>query len=129
MIRMAEKYLGGGVPDDTAELYRKFLETKQEPLRLAAALQGFFMADGVSGQERQAYGAYLKKRVKPAAEALIEAEAVEELEYLESLGWFTPKLVDGLIAAAEERGKMASLLWLLHLKNKRYGYADRDFRL
>ena len=114
---------------DGESLYRKFTETKQEPLRLAAALEGFFREPPPEEARRLAYGAYLKRRVRPAAAALIGAEDVEKLARLEALGWLDRHLVDELIRNARERRKPASLVWLLRLKREKYGFQDRDFSL
>lgn len=99
------------------ELYRVFRETRQEPLRLAAALEGFFRAD-VDEVERGIYGTYLRKRIRPAAEKLIGAEDTVKLERLAKCGWFGVRELDGFIRTARERGKTASLLWLLHYKDR-----------
>lgn len=99
------------------ELYRVFRETRQEPLRLAAALEGFFRAD-VDEVERGIYGTYLRKRIRPAAEKLIETEDTVKLERLAKCGWFGVRELDGFIRTARERGKTASLLWLLHYKDR-----------
>lgn len=57
--------------EEAIHLYRKFGSTKQEPLRLAVALRGYFLEEGVEEEERAHYGAYLKKRIRPAVERLI----------------------------------------------------------
>ena len=57
--------------EEAFHLYRKFGSTKQEPLRLAVALRGYFLEEGVEEAERADYGAYLKKRIRPAVERLI----------------------------------------------------------
>lgn len=99
------------------ELYCVFRETRQEPLRLAAALEGFFRTD-VDKAERGIYGTYLRKRIRPAAEKLIETEDTVKLERLAKCGWFGVRELDGFIRTARERGKTASLLWLLHYKDR-----------
>lgn len=99
------------------ELYRVFRETRQEPLRLAVALEGFFRTD-VDEAERGIYRTYLRKRIRPAAEKLIEAEDTMRLERLAKCGWFGVRELDGFIRTAREWGKTASLLWLLHYKDK-----------
>ena len=47
--------------EEAIHLYRKFGSTKQEPLRLAVALRGYFLEEGVEEEERAHYGAYLRK--------------------------------------------------------------------
>lgn len=119
--------------DDTqaeaGKLYEKFCVTGQEPVKLAIALRCFFMEQGPDEEQRRAYGQYLKKRIRPAAEQLIEEEGVEQLACLEQQGWISENLLETFIRRARERGKTASLVWLLHLKNEKYGYKDKDFSL
>lgn len=120
-----------GIKDSQAEeiqkLYEKFCSTGQEPVKLAIALRCYFMEQEET--RRQAYGHYLRKRIRPAAEQLIEDEGVERLAYLEQQGWISEYLLEGFIKRARDRGKTASLVWLLHLKNEKYGYRDKDFSL
>lgn len=111
------------------ELFQIFSETKQQPKKLAAALDGFFRENGVSDSQREAYGAYLKRRIRPTVETLIEKEAVEKIEVLERLGWFGKEHLEGFIKMARERSKTASLVWFLHLKNEKYGYEEQEFQL
>ena len=110
------------------ELYEKFCATPQEPQRLAIALRGFFDANTTPAQ-REAYGAYLQKRIRPAAAALMEDEDVDKLEILERQGWLADGQLDGLIQLARARSRTASLVWLLRLKAERGQYHDRDFSL
>ena len=42
--------------EEAFHLYRKFGSTKQEPLRLAVALRGYFLEEGVEEAERADYG-------------------------------------------------------------------------
>ncbi len=114
------------------KLYKKFVETKQESIRLAVALRAFFLEDGVEEDERQQYGDYLHRRLRPAVRQLIEEDAVEKLEKLQELGWFdtcTSRQADDFLQMARERGKTGSLVWLLHLKEELWGYEDRDLEL
>ena len=91
--------------EEAAGLYRKFTTTKQEPVRLAAALRGFFLPEA-EDQEKEAYGTYLKSRIRPAVEALIDGDDVEKLEELESLGWLDGKNLDGLSGLPDRSRKM-----------------------
>ncbi len=117
-----------GPQEEARGLYRKFITTKQEPVRLAVALRGFFLPQAKE-EEKEAYAAYLKGRIRPAVVALIEEDQVEKLERLESLGWLEGKNIDGFIRIARQRQKNAALVWLLHLKKEKYGFKDRDFSL
>ncbi len=109
-------------------LYEIFRTNPQEPRRLAAALRGFF-DQNVPPAQREAYGAYLKTRIRPAAAALMAEEDVDKLEVLERLGWLADGQLDGLIQLARESRRTASLVWLLRLKAERGQYHDRDFTL
>lgn len=111
------------------KLYQKFNGTTQEPVRLAVALRGFFLADGVTESQREVFGAYLKRRIRPTAEALIEAEALPQLQQLEALGWLDAALVDAFLQSAIRQRKTSVTVWLLQLKTQKYGFRDRDFTL
>lgn len=116
-------------PEEEAKsLYKKFTGTRQEPVRLAVALRGFFLPRA-GEEEKEAYGKYLKGRIRPAVEALIEEDQAEKLEILESLGWLDGTNIDVFIRIARQRQKNAVLVWLLHLKKEKYGFKDRDFSL
>lgn len=116
-------------PEEEAKsLYKKFTQTRQEPVRLAVALRGFFLPQ-TGEAEKEAYGNYLKSRIRPAMEALIDEDQVEKLEILEALGWLEGKNIDVFIRIARQAQKKAALVWLLHLKKEKYGFQDRDFSL
>lgn len=115
--------------EEGRKLYRKFTETKQEPVRLAVALRGFFLEEGVDEESRETFGNYLKGRIRPAVEQLIEEDAVEKIQQLEELGWFGQQHLEGFIKIARERKKSAALVWFLHLKQEKYQYEDKDFSL
>ena len=108
--------------------YQKFTTSKQEPLRLSIALEGFFQ-DETDDEARSAYGHYLHRRLQPAAAALIEADDTARLSRLAALGWFTAKQTDELIRLAREKRKTAALVWLLQWKGAQYGVPDKDFSL
>lgn len=108
------------------EHYQKFVTSKQEPLRLSIALEGFF-CDETDSEVRAAYGQYLRRRLQPAAAALIAADDTDRLAYLAE--WFTVKQLNDLIRLAGEKRKTAALVWLLRWKGERYGFQDKDFSL
>lgn len=111
------------------KLYQKFQRTNRDAVRLSAALRGYFLEGGVSPEQKEAYENYLKGQIGPVMEELIAEEAVEKMKVLEQLGWFGGEQLEGFIQSARTRGKSASLLWLLHLKDEKYGYQDYDFTL
>lgn len=110
------------------ERYQKFTTSRQEPLRLSIALEGFFHAD-TAAEAREAYGQYLRRRLQPAAAALIEADDAARLARLAEQGWLTAKQTDDLIRLAREKKKTAALVWLLRWKGENYGFRDKDFSL
>lgn len=115
---------------DEQELYQIFQNTRQEPQRLAAALQGFFQdADELIDEHKEEYGKYLKRRIRPAVEKLIEEEAVEKIQILEGLGWFHEQELEAFIRTARRYEKPVSLMYFLRLKHESYGYHDKDFSL
>lgn len=109
-------------------LYRKFTESRQEPLRLSIALGSFF-DEGLDVQARDMYGQYLRHRLQPAAAALIDADDTARLGRLAELGWFSARQMDTLIGLALGKKKTAALVWLLRWKGELYGFHDRDFSL
>lgn len=113
---------------DPEALYETFRTTPQEPQRLTAALRGFF-DHSVPVSQREDYGAYLQKRIRPAIAALMSDEDIDKLEILERQGWLEDRHLDGLIQLARERSRTASLVWLLRLKAERGQYHDRDLSL
>ena len=72
---------------------------------------------------------YLRLRIRPAMEILLEEEDTERMQCLEEQVWFGRKELDGFIYSASEKEKLRSLIWLLHLKNEKYGYTGKDFSL
>jgi len=108
--------------------YEKFLVSKQADLCLAIALQDFFDPD-TEETCRVAYEAYLRRRMLPAVTALIAADDAEKIVALEALGWFEAQHVERFIAQARKEKKTAALVWLLRLKQEKYGYHDKDFSL
>ena len=98
--------------------------------KLEQALDIYFQdkPDGESEEFREAQK-YLKLRIRPAMELLIEREDTERMEQLEKCGWFSAKELENFIRHAQEKTKLRSLVWLLHLKNTKYGYQKKDFSL
>ena len=110
-------------------LYQKFQTTGQERIKLACALEGFFTEEKDKEAEKIAYGQYLKRRIRPAMEALIQEENVLKMEQLETKGWFGAEELDQFIAIARKERRLESLVWLMKLKDSKYGYKDKKFEL
>ena len=84
----------------------------------------------MSEEERQEeYGIYLKKRIRPAMEALIRSQQIEQMEILAEQGWYGKKELETFIRTAREEGRLQALVWLMKEKNDRYGYEDGEYDL
>ena len=103
-------------------LYQRFLNTAQETVRLTAALEGFFLEADIEESQRDAYAAYLKRRIRPAMERLIRENALEKMDVLEQRGWVGAQEMDAFIRQAQSLGQEAAMLWLMRRKGERYGY-------
>lgn len=121
---------------ETAEIraeqnYQKFRTTKQETLRLQAALAGFFEEEkaGITAERKGEYAAYLKKRIRPALQALLKENRINEMEKLQKLGWFGAEILEELIVKAQEEGRLSAVIRLMRVKAEKYGYKDRDFEI
>ena len=91
-------------------------------------LQNFF-EDTASEAEKKESEKYLKLRIRPVMENLIEQEDTERIEKLEAYGWFGAAQTNAFIRIAAEKKCLSSLVWLLNLKKQKYGYKDKDFSL
>lgn len=110
--------------------YQKFRTTKQEPLRLQAALTGFFEEEAyVTAKQKEAYAAYLKKRIRPALQTLLKENRMDEIKKLNEMGWFGAEILEELIVRAQEEGRLSAVIWLMRIKAEKYGYRDRDFEI
>ena len=125
-----------GEIQETAEIraeqnYQKFRTTKQETLRLQAALAGFFEEEkaGITAERKGEYAAYLKKRIRPALLALLKENRINEMEKLQKLGWFGAEILEELIVKAQEEGRLSAVIRLMRVKAEKYGYKDRDFEI
>ena len=125
-----------GEIQETAEIraeqnYQKFRTTKQETLRLQAALAGFFEEEkaGITAERKGEYAAYLKKRIRPALQALLKENRINEMEKLQKLGWFGAEILEELIVKAQEEGRLSAGIRLMRVKAEKYGYKDRDFEI
>ena len=121
---------------ETAEIraeqnYQKFRTTKQETLRLQAALAGFFEEEkaGITAERKGEYAAYLKKRIRPALQAFLKENRIDEMEKLQKLGWFGAEILEELIVKAQEEGRFSAVIRLMRVKAEKYGYKDRDFEI
>lgn len=112
-------------------LYEKFKSTGQEKVKLSCALEGFFPGKrrDFRRSKKTAYSQYLKRRIRPAMEELIRQENICEMEQLAGMDWFGRNELESFIRTARKEQKLESLVWLMKLKDSKYGYTDRDFTL
>lgn len=111
-------------------LYEKFKSTGQEKVKLSLALEGFFdEKPGFMEDAKIAYSQYLRRRIRPAMELLIREENIRKMELLEKNNWFGRNELESFIRTARKEQKLESLVWLMKLKDDKYGYTDRDFTL
>ena len=72
---------------------------------------------------------YLKKRIRPALQALLKENRIDEMEKLQKLGWFGAEILEELIVKAQEEGRLSAVIRLMRVKAEKYGYKDRDFEI
>ena len=60
---------------------------------------------------------------------LVYTKEIGTMEILEQQGWFGRKELDSFIQIAREQGRLESLVWLMLLKDQKYGYDEPDFTL
>lgn len=98
--------------------------------KLEQALEVYFQNEPEKeSEEFQNAQKYVKLRIRPVMEVLIEREDTEKMERLENSGWFSAGELEGFIRCAREKAKLRSLVWLLHLKDRKYGYQKKDFSI
>ena len=115
--------------EDKEKLYQKFKTSGQEPVKMASALWGYFHLKGIPKQWKKEFENYLKSHVRNAVEALIEENEPEKIQVFEEAGWFGETQLEAFLKIARERQKMQALVYLMKLKNDKYGYKDHDFEL
>lgn len=125
VVRLEKVLAHNGLTGDA--LMEKFRTASRESVRLAAALRGYFTPDCADEVQRNAYGEYLRSRVRPTAAALMEENRVKDLEQFEGETFFSQPLVDEFLKQAMELDRPEIIVWLLQCKKQRYGFPDRDF--
>lgn len=110
-------------------LYQKFKTSAQPAVRLELALRGFFGENELTDSQREAFGAYLKLRIRPAAEVLIREDELDKLQALEAMGWIDGAVTEDCLNIAIRLKKPQAFIWLLGVKTEKYGFQDRNFDL
>ena len=69
--------------------WSSFRTTTSEQQRLRAALSGLGESQDLPEEQRAAYTAYLRKRIRPAVEMLIREDDFSKLERILQTGWLS----------------------------------------
>ncbi|MDO4475423.1 MAG: VWA-like domain-containing protein [Lachnospiraceae bacterium] len=93
------------------ENYERFTASRQEKIRLEAALRGYFMTPEPTDVDKKAeYAAYLKRRIRPALRSLMEQGSLRKIEVLFQDGLAGGRSMEDLLGEISDRGRMD--LWL-----------------
>lgn len=101
----------------------------QHAAKLEEAMQGYFETAEKNSEKCMEYEKYLKLRIRPLMEKLIEEENIDFMEIAAKKGWFGKTQLDDFIRYAGEKHSLSSFAWLLNWKKKIYGFEDKDFSL
>ena len=107
---------------------QKFKESLQAAVKLSIAAEDYFKSP-LTEEEEQAYGPYLKQRLRPAAQLLVEREDLDRLEGLWGLEAFSQALLEELLQLAISQHKNAAYVWLLRKKQENFGFSPEEFSL
>ncbi len=99
--------------DRDQERLKKFRESGQEAVRLQLALEAYRDSEGLSPKAREAYRAYLRRRRRPAAEAVIRDGSLEQLQRLWVDGILTERDREDCLEKAWQAGQAEMAAWLL----------------
>lgn len=128
--KLKERYPDSLTEEEEKILYQKFSNSKQEPVRMGIALLCFFQRNGVHEKRfREELETFFRLRIRNTVEALIEEDAPEKIEIFAKQNWFGERELTEFIADARERKKSQSLIYLMTLKNNRYGYRRQQYEL
>ena len=108
--------------------FQKFRESRQAAVRLSIAGEDYLEPD-LPEEYREAYTAYLKQRLIPAAEMFVRNEDTERLEGLWCLQNFSAAMLEQLLSLSAREHRNASYVWLLQKKQESFGFSPRDFSL
>ena len=103
------------------------VQENQHTRRLREAIDGFWGA--AEDPYRKEHEKYLKLRVRPLMEFLIEKEDLDKMADVAKNGWFTQIQLEGFLKMAGEKHCLSAFVWLLQCKKELYGFTDKDFSL
>ena len=106
-----------------------FQESGQGRIKLDIALKRYFSGEALDEELRNRYERYLKSRIRPMMERLIEEENMELLARTAKLGWLQTELIDSFISMAADRGSIGALTFLLQWKEQNSSFEDEEFPL
>lgn len=99
---------------------KKFLETKQAPLKLKIALERYFTEE--TGEWKERCGTYIRQRIRSAVDLLVTENAAGKIEQLLQLGWIEDGVLDEAIRKAAAARQMEALsLFLRHKSGQEPG--------
>ena len=110
------------------ERFHKFQSSLQPAVKLSIAAEDFAQEE-TPAEFREKYCEYLRLRLGPAAQKLVEAEDTIRMEQLWQLQNFSESLLNELLSFAAEKQKNASFVWLLQKKAETVGFPPRDLSL
>lgn len=132
-VSQAAKQIRDGYPNGNDEevkiVFDRFSQSRQEPFKIAAALYCFFSSGKMKESERRELERFIRMRIRNVVEALIEEDAPEKIEILQGREWFGLIELDSFINIARERRKTQALIYLMTVKNNRYGYREQEWML
>ena len=95
--------------------WSSFRTTTSEQQRLRAALSGFCESQDLPEEQRAAYTAYLRKRIRPAVEMLIREDDFSKLENILQTGWLSDADRKRFLnLAADQQSRSGSVIISLH---------------
>ena len=116
-------------PKTAEELLCRFSAAKRPAVQLAAALAAVFACGDRPENADGQLLTYIRRRLRPAAETLIELNRPADLKALDRLCPFPDSLAEELFRAAVRMRRTEPVVWLLQRKAERTGFRDRDFTL
>ena len=105
------------VPVTPEENYQRFKETGQEEKRLKYALNGYFREDPVPVHLDE-YRSYIKKRIRKAAEVLLNDQEEKKLLTFMEEGLLAAEDLDLMLAQIHNPENPSAFLRLLHIRER-----------
>ena len=110
------------------ERFYKFQNSLQAGVKLSIAAEDFSLKE-IPESIYSVYCEYLRQRLRPAAERMVEGEDTSRLEKLWQLQNFPEGMLNELLTVAAREQKNAAYVWLLRKKEETWGFSPRDLSL